>query len=137
MFLYLSEIEREIAFSKCCAVPENPGLHCPSWGKVRSSSGAWKSGEFVCLSKWFARLTLSTVKAHLISHPFTSFFLSIFEHSKLKSVDNLSQKPCDYRQLFEVFEVQDNQPPQKSSFLIKHFFSPDSKQVLKSQSVYH
>lgn len=93
----------------------------------------------ICLSKRFGRLTPSAVKSSFNFSAFHitfchEFYLSISEHSKPISVDNLSQKPSDCRQAFEVCRDQENQPPQKSSFL--NIFSPDQKPVLKPQSVH-
>lgn len=123
-----AEVERKIAICKrnIKAVEETEQrctTHCSaSWAAMGYESKA----NSICLSEWFPRLTSSIVKAHLISQPSTllsEFYLSFSEHSKLKSADNLSQNPSACRQPFDVCRDQENQPLQKSSFLIKHLFS--------------
>lgn len=126
-----SEAEREIAISTCCtrAAEETEqsctAHHGANWG---AAMGHESKANSICLSKRFGRLTPSAVKSSFNFSAFHitfchEFYLSISEHSKPISVDNLSQKPSDCRQAFEVCRDQENQPPQKSSFL--NIFSPD------------
>lgn len=73
MLLHLSEVEREIAISKCCtrAAEETQQSYTAHHGaNGRAAMGRESKANSVCLSKWFARLTPSIVKAHLISQPF-------------------------------------------------------------------